>query len=256
MTPFFSSFRSRPYSGRFLFVAACLTATHPVQRRFQPGSAIREISRENRTIAVTATERVILPADAAAVHVGFIVYGPDSDAAYATGSRLSNAITSALTRSGISPEFIESENQNLSPVQDYQQTKLTDAERAQHKFQLTQSWIVRTSADAAARVLDLAVKAGANQSGQIDWSLRDENAAEADAAAKALQRAHATADQLARSMNVKLGILLHVANATEGTPVQPLIRPMAMAQKVVEPLSINPRRIEKSATVYAVFAIE
>jgi hypothetical protein len=30
----------------------------------------------------------------------------------------------------------------------------------------------------------------------------------------------------------------------------------AMQDKRVDPLAINPRRIEKSATVYAVFAIE
>ena len=40
-------------------------------------------------------------ADTATVHIGFIAYGPDSDAAYATGSRLSNAIIKALTDAGV-----------------------------------------------------------------------------------------------------------------------------------------------------------
>ena len=63
---------------------------------------------------------------------------------------------------------------------------------------------------------------------------------------------------MAKSLNVKFGPLLFASNETQAQPPVPLIRrmaAMAMADKVA-PLAINPRRIEKSATVYAVFAIE
>lgn len=219
------------------------------------------VSKENRTIAITATDRVIATADVATVHIGFIAYGPDSDGAYAAGSRLSNAIVKALTSSGVPSDAIESENQNVSPVQQYQQEKMTPAEKAQHQFQVVQSWTVRTNATDAAKILDLAVKAGANQSGQIDWSLRDENAPQAEAAAKALQRARTVAGEMANGLSAKLGTLLYASNETQSTPVQPLMRampaPMIQSkQMTVEPLAVNPRRIEKTATVYAVFAIE
>src|SRR5271168_4508577 len=92
-----------------------------------------QVNKENRTIAVTATDKVTIVADTATVHIGFIAYGPDSDWAYATGSRISNAIIKALTDGGISPDTIESENQNVAPVQDYQNQKLTAAERAQRQ---------------------------------------------------------------------------------------------------------------------------
>ena len=198
-------------------------------------------------------------ADTATVHIGFITYGPDSDAAYAAGSHLSNAIVKALTTAGIPSDTIESENQNVSPVQDYQIDKLTPAEKAQRKFQVVQSWTVRTNAADAAKTLDLAVKAGANQSGQIDWSLKDENAPQAEAAAKALQRARTVASEMATGMNVKLGALIYASNETQAEPVRPMMQAMAkssMAAAAPPPLAINPRRIEKSATVYAVFAIE
>ncbi len=219
-----------------------------------------QVNKENRTIAVTATDKVTVMADTATVHIGFIVYGPDSDWAYATGARLSNAIIKALTDADIPSDTIESENQNVSPVQDYQKQKLTAAERAQRQFQVTQSWTVRTTADEAAKVLDLAVKSGANQSGQIDWSFKDENATQAEAAAKALKNARAQAQQMASSLNARLGALLYASNEVQGSPVHPLVlrgtaAPAAMAEKA-EPLAINPRQIEKSATIYAVFAIE
>jgi uncharacterized protein YggE len=217
-----------------------------------------QVSKENRTIAITATAKVLAMADTGTVHIGFIAYGPDSDSAYASGSRISNAIIKSLTSAGIPSDAIESENQNISPVQEFQVDKLTPAEKAQRKFQVTQSWTVRTRADDAAKTLDLAVKAGANQSGQIDWSLKDEDASQAEAAAKALQRARTVAEEMAKGLNTRLGALLYASNETQAEPPRPLMRAMggAAAAQKVEPLAINPRQIEKFATVYAVFAIE
>jgi uncharacterized protein len=217
-----------------------------------------QVSKENRTIAITATDKVTILADRATVHVGFIAYGPDSDTAYANGSRISNAIVKSLITADVAKDAIESENQNVSPVQEYQIDKLTPAEKAQRKFQVTQSWTVSTAAADAAKVLDVAVKAGANQSGQIDWSVKDENASEAEAAGKALQRARTVATEMAKGLDVKLGALLYASNETQAVPPHPLMRALAApaAAMKVEPLAINARQIEKSATVYAVFAIE
>ncbi len=218
-----------------------------------------QVNKDNRTIAITATASVIATADTATVHVGFIAYGPDSDAAYASGSHLSNSIVKALTTAGVPSDAIESENQNVSPVQEYQTDKLTPAEKAQRKFQVTQSWSVRVNAADAAKILDLAVKAGANQSGQIDWSLKDQNAPQAEAAAKALQRARTVAGEMAAGMNVKLGALIYASNETQAEPVRPLMKAMVVNGAVAAEraqLIINARQIEKSATVYAVFAIE
>jgi uncharacterized protein YggE len=218
-----------------------------------------QVSKENRTIAVTATDKVTVLADQATLHVGFIAYGPDSNAAYATGSRISNAIVKALKDAGVPTEAIQSEMQSVAPVQPYQVEKLTPAEKAQRQFQVTQSWIVKTAANDAAKTLDLAVKAGANQSGQIEWGLKDEIAPEAAAAAKALKRARTQAEQMAASLNAKLGVLLYASNEAQQGPIRPLARTITaapMAMEKVEPLAINPREIEKAATVYAVFAIE
>src|SRR5271154_3848883 len=187
-----------------------------------------QVNKENRTIAITATDSVTVMADTATVHIGFIAYGPDKDSAYAVGSNLSNAIVKTLTAAGVPSDTIESENQNVAPVQDYQVNQLTPAEKAQRKFQVTQSWTVRTNASDASRILDLAVKAGANQSGQIDWSLKDENAPQAEAAAKALQRARTVAGEMAKGLDVKLGALIYASNETQAEPPRPLMRAMAV----------------------------
>jgi uncharacterized protein YggE len=223
-----------------------------------PGQNIT-VSKENRTIAITATDSVIVMADVATVHIGFVAYGVDHDSAYAAGSAASNAVIGALKAAGVPADAIESENQNLAEVQPYQLNQLPDADKAKRKWELSQSWTVRTNADDAARVLDIAVKAGANQSGGIDWSLTDENGPQAQAAGKALQRARTVAESMANGLGVKLGVLIFASNETQAEPIRPVMAAMAQA-KMAAPapprLAINPRRIEKTATVYAVFAIE
>ena len=218
-----------------------------------------QVSGSNRTVSVTATDHVIVMADVATVHIGFLAFGPDSATAYSNGSTLSNAISRALTAAGTPADSIESESQNLNPVQNFNNERLSPAEIASRKFEVRQSWTVRTSAKDASRILDIAVKAGANQSGQIDWSLSDENAPEAEASAKALQSARTVANGMAQGLNAHLGALLYASNQVESQPIRPILRAMAntpVSMQKVEPLAINPRRIEKSATVSAIFAIE
>jgi uncharacterized protein YggE len=231
----------------------------PVCAAQVPGQGIT-VSKENRAIAITATDSVTVMADVATVHIGFVAYGVDHDSAYAAGSATSNSVIGALKTAGVPADAIESENQNLAEIQPYQLNQLPDAEKAKRKWQLSQSWTVRTNADDAARVLDIAVKAGANQSGSIDWSLKDENAPQAQAAGKALQRARTVAEEMAKGLNVKLGVLIFASNETQAEPIRPVMARMtAMAAPAAPPpppLAINPRRIEKTATVYAVFAIE
>src|SRR5215472_4230369 len=238
-----------------LFALTSLAA--PVASRAQDDSA-SIIAKGVRSIAITATDRVIHQADVATVHIGYELYGPDQPTAYASASKASNAIMDALRSANIPKDMIESEQQSVAPMDNYQLNQLPASERASHAFVAQQSWTVRTSADDAARVLDSATKAGANKSGQIDWSLKDPNAASAEAAAKALQRARTQAQAMATGLNVKLGQLLYASNQVQAEP----IRPMPMARMATElkapsppPLAINARQIETSATVYAVFAI-
>lgn len=220
-----------------------------------------QVNQNNRTIAVTATDKATTDADLAVVHVGFQVFGPDEPSTYADGSRMSNAIMDALKRAGVPDRAIESENQNLqrNPYHDPQESQM---DRDKRQFVLNQSWTVKTKPDDAAKVLHMAVEAGANQSGQIDWQYRDMNALQAKAAANALAKAQAIAQQMAQGLNVKLAGLIFASNQAPESP-QPVVRLQQFAKLQNEaaftgpaPLAINPRQIEASATVYAVFAIE
>jgi len=133
-------------------------------------------------------------------------------------------------------------------------------DREKKQFVLNQSWTVKTKPDDAAKILHVAVEAGANQSGQIDWQFQNMNGLQAKAATNALAKAQVIAQQMAQGLNVKLTGLIYASNQAPESPVRPM--PMMMERMAVmkaappAPLAINPRQIEESSTVYAVFAIQ
>jgi uncharacterized protein len=129
-----------------------------------------QISKDNKTIAITTSGDASAMADTAVVSVGFNTFGKDQDGTYADASRISNAIMGALTGAGVPKDAIQSEEQNLSALEDN-----SDQDKARYKqglrFQFSQSWRVTVPADQAANVLHLAITSGANNSGGINWQL-------------------------------------------------------------------------------------
>jgi uncharacterized protein len=219
------------------------------------------VSKENRTIAVTTSAEATAPADTVTVQIGFIAYGPDHDSAYAAGSKISNSIAAALKEAGVPPDAIESQSQGISPVPQYTNQDWTLAEKTERKFQVAQNWSVKTAAANGAKVLDVAVKAGANQSGGMTWSVSDQDALQAKAAKLALDRARQIAHQMAEGLSANLGPLIYASNEAPPREPQPLMRAnMAvaapMAASKVEPLSVSAQKVNASATVYAVFSIQ
>ncbi|HEX3983340.1 MAG TPA: SIMPL domain-containing protein [Acidisoma sp.] len=246
--------RFLPAFSRFVVTASacCLLAAGASAQQIQ-------INKDNRTIAITATDTASTMADRATVNVGFVAYAPNAEQAYAEGSKTSNAIIDALTARGVAKSAIQSESQNVAETQPYELEKLTPAEREQRRYQVRQSWTVQTKAEDAAAILNTAVNAGANNSGQIDWTVADEKALEAHAAGKALARARAIASQMAQGLGIQLGELIYASNQAPEGPRPMMMRAMAAPAPPMaapSPLAIEVRKVERSATVYAVFAIQ
>lgn len=209
-----------------------------------------KIEPANRTLTVNAEERVTVDPEVAILHVGFETQSADAKAAYAAGAKTSNEIVAALKQAGISETAIRSESQHLD--RDYNKP---------HKFKLVQQWTVKAPPERVAEVLDIAVAAGATDSGQIDWTVQDERALEDQALERAAVRAKANAAVLAKSMGVRLGSLIYVSNQVSIPQFRPSVvmnNSMGFEAKAgaTPPLAIEPRKVSREATVYAVFAIE
>jgi len=224
-----------------------------------------QISKENKTIAITTSDEASALADTAVVTVGFQAYGKDQNSTYADASRTSNFIISALTSAGTPKDAIQSRSQALSPL-----NPQSDDDKIRYsqgiRFEFSQQWSVTVPADQASNVIHIAITAGANNSGEIDWQLLHDDALEAEAAKKALEHARQIADQMAKGLNAKLGSLVYASNQTPPRGLAALLGNAAMLNTEsasvavmkpnLKPLAISPERITKSATVYAVFAIE
>jgi len=209
-----------------------------------------KIESTNRTLTVSAEGRVTVDPDLAILHIGFVTQPSDAKAAYAAGAKTSNDIVNALKQAGIPETSIRSEWQRLD-----------SASGRPHKFTLVQQWTVKTPPERAAEILDVAVGAGATESGQIDWTVQDMRALEDQALDRAAARAKAEAEVLAKSMGVHLGALIYVTNQISA----PQPYPMAYANNAAPQggfaappvtLAIEPCKVSREASVYAVYAIE
>ena len=229
------------------------------------GAQAIQINRENKTIAISTTDEATAVADIAAISIGFEIFKSDADSAAVEGSRLSHSIMEALHKAGVDDKSIESKSQSLSRNTNFDE-KEDASQRAQRQFRFEQSWEISASPKGAAAILRLALAAGANQSGNIDWRLADHKGLQAKAAANALVKARAVASQMAEGLRVKLGELIYASNETPNTKIYfrrpgeniTLNTEAASISAVVNlaPLEIRPQTIREEATVYAVFAIE
>jgi len=235
---------------RFLAVVIC-TAT------LNLGAQTITINKDNRTIAVTATDEAQVVADVATVTVGFTSYGADQNQTYADATRTSNAIVSALRDAGIKADAIESAAQSLTAIDDDDKLRYTKGIR----FRFSQSWHVTVPANLAADALHTAITAGANDSGGIEWKLDNDETVEAAAADKALAHAQRIAERYVKGLKSALGPLVYVSNQVPprgffGGTFNTQSASLSSSKMNLKPLAIAPEKISKSATVYAVFAIE
>lgn len=216
-----------------------------------------QVSKDNRTIAITTTDEAQAVADRAVVSIGYTVYGTDQDGTYAEASKVSNAVVKALKDAGVKAEAIESREQNLTQIDDNDKVRYSKGIR----FVASQSWGVTVPAKDAADTLHLAIQAGANNSGEIDWQLVDDQVLDSEAATEALVHAQEIAERMAKGLKVTLGPLVYASNQSppRGGPIaydRVIAAEAVMQAAPVKPLAISPAKISRSATVYAVFSLQ
>ena len=225
-----------------------------------------EVNRQNRTIEVIVTQKVQVNADMANVTLGCVSYGQTHDQAYQANLKAADQVIKALIAAGLQKTQIESSNIELG------ETDSSDAE--QHgginkgrQFKAHQSWRIRLSVSDAQKIVDEAVQAGANGIEDVSWDVADPEALEDKARIAAIAKARATAAEMAQSNGGKLGDMLYASNMVNGvlgllanqTGLQTITASVGGRGGVPTPtfsLQLFPERIEKQATVRAIFALE
>jgi len=240
---------------KFTTIATLLLAANVVSAQ-SAGTPSLQISKDNRTLTVSASDHAEADADIADLNVGFVAYGQTLQAAYKSASDTSNAIVKAMIAAGATRAEMQSQSQRVSRLSD-EETKT----RKGMQYSVVQSWTVSVDPKTAALVLDAAVQAGANQSGDIDWRLKDSVALEAEAVRRATERAHAIGEVMAKSMGAALGKPLYATNSVNdvrfaGAPMNAYSMRAKLNDGAPAPLDVEARRVEKTATVEIIYAIE
>jgi len=210
-----------------------------------------------KTIEISATEKVEVPAETATVKLGYQNQATGKDAAYAENTRTANRIVQSLLDAGVPKEAIETESLSLTHDED----RFGGKPQQPATFTAAQQWQIQSKASEAQKIVDIAVAAGANQIESVDWTVADPQKLDDRAYAAALARAKAVAEQTATHTSVKLGPIISIANSTNPAGRYGRIREafttveVSAAKLPTSMLKLQPGTVEREASVTITYAI-
>lgn len=221
------------------------------------------VSKQNRTITISADETIKVDPDFARLAIGREDYGSTQEQAFQATKEAITKVIDSLRHDGVAETAISTDDLVLEQQSDDGSGHPVPAERRFHSSQKLQ---VLVSIKAAQIVLDDSVAAGANEIGSPQWLLRNYDMAQAEAAGAALKKARLNAEQMATGLGAKLGQLVYASN-TVPSPIFAMRYPLAVQTVNAtvggggggvseKPLKLFAQPVEVKATVYATFSIE
>jgi uncharacterized protein YggE len=226
-------------------------------------SQTNEINRQNRTVEVTVTQSLSVPAEVAEVTIACLTHGQTHDQAYKENLRIAAGVVKALLAAGVQKEDIASGTIELREDNSDDKQKASVNAKLARLFSAEQTWKVRVAANEAQRVVDVAVHAGANGVEDVSWDVREPEKLEARARVAALEKARVTAAELASGLGGKLGEPLYASNVLSGMMALLSRGNLETSNTSVggssEPtfsLQLFPEKVQKSAVVRVVFALD
>lgn len=202
------------------------------------------------SIRVTAEATIAARPDQAQVDVGVVAQAQTAQMAAAQNSRQLDAVLAALRKALGAAADVRTAGYSLQPIYRREGGAATIT-----GYTATNTIQVRTDdLGAVGRVIDTAMQAGANQIARLQFTLKDERAAQAEALRQAAVKARAQAEAVAGALGLKI---VRVLSAVEGGPeVRPVVRAMAMQPEALgAPTPVEPGTIEVRATVTLVVEV-
>jgi len=226
-----------------------------------------DVNRQNRTIEVVVSETVQVEPDIAKVTLGCITYGRTHDEAYQANLAIADKVIKALLSAGVPKTQIESSSIELTETNSSDMSNEPSAIRKARQFKAHQSWLVRVKTSDAQTIIDDTVQAGANGIEDVTWDVADAESLEAKARTAAMEKARTTAAEIAQSAGGKLGPLLYASNTVNGIMGLLAGRSLQTSEASVGAggngfrtpafsLQLFPQKVEKQATVRAIFALD
>lgn len=204
-------------------------------------------------LTVSASAEVARAPDTLRLTAGVVTTAATAAEAMAANAARMNAVLAALKAAGIAEKDVQTTGLGVSPQYRYvpdQPPQLTG-------YQARNAVSIRTQRlGEAGRLVDAAVKAGANEVQGPDFTLANPDAALDEARAAAVARARARAELYARAAGLKVKRIASIAEGGAEAP-GPVARPMLrMAAADAAPTPVQPGELALQAQVTISFELE
>ncbi|MDH3205196.1 MAG: SIMPL domain-containing protein [Gemmatimonadota bacterium] len=188
-------------------------------------------------IEVSGTARVSVPTDMAQVSFAMETRGSTAEEAATSNAAAMERVLQALRGGALPGLELATFGYSLQPqyATDPARVRTIVAYAANNNVGAT-----ITDVDAVGRLIDLAIRAGANQVASITFSASDTEPARAEALAEAVNNARAQAQVMARALGYSLGAPLEIRGGAQ----RPGPRPMAFAELSARAMQAAPTPIE------------
>jgi uncharacterized protein YggE len=206
-------------------------------------------------LTVSGSGEARVAPDEATVRLGVIAQAATARAAQEQVSRAAGAVLEAIRKLGIKDEDIQTSGLSLSPL--YSQGRPNQENQAPRitGYQANNTVTVRVEdLTKVGPVIDAGLAAGANTLDGVEFGLRNDEAARAQALADAAGKARAKAQTLAKTLGLTLGNILEVAEGGVAItpPPYPRYGRVAMAELAASadtPVSAGQVGVQASVTI-------
>lgn len=210
----------------------------------------RQQPQEPRTISVSGSGSVKLPADTAKLTFSVVTKEATALASVQNNAKKMNKVYDALKKIGISEDNISTSNYSL-----YQETFWKDGKDIPGQYVTSNNIIVvLDDVEKSGLVIDTAIEAGVNQMNGISFFVKDSKEALDQARKLAFQQAKEKAELYATEAGCKVGKVMSIM---ENSGSYPVVREMADAKMMTASNStmISAGQDSITATVSVVFEL-
>lgn len=215
-----------------------------------------------RALSTDGVGSVTLSPDEVQVTVGVLSQAPTAQAASESNAAAIGAIVLKLNSLGVSNSSMSTTVFSVGPLYNYTKTGTQSvyAYQAVHTLMITQqSPDVEALGAKASQVIDGAVTAGANQVGQVYFTLSDQSTKSSDnqALQLAIQDAASRADLMASSLGVSLSGVVSVSSSTQSSPaIVYRSTPQSPVGQGASSTAVIPGNFTVTASVQVVYGIK
>jgi uncharacterized protein YggE len=207
-----------------------------------------------RTIEVEGNGEVSAKPDTASLSVAVETHAETAEKSAKLNASLADKITAALRSKLGEAGKIQTGGYSLNP--DYQQRQGYENGKITGYRTENSVSVETTDLALAGPLIDAAIGAGANRINYLNFTLKDDVKARADAIASASRDAQANATALAVSLGVKLKRIYSATTAAQARPMPVAFQGRAMAAMASAPTPIEPGELTIPAHVSLTYEIE